>query len=185
MVVVGLGVYICLLLLANYLIKNEKFHIIHTMFTIIFISFSQIPLIYFAKLEGDLNVIVLVFGLIFTILMSVSMFLQVICDLLAYMNLFRTETKDKMFKIVSDPLEVAGNVLKSVWLLLFGIHLIQNNDYGIGLFVLIWGLLIVYYIRILIYYVTRYKKGISPNVIFINIETLLIFLILYIGTFVI
>ena len=185
MVVVGLGVYICLLLLANYLIKNEKFHIIHTMFTIIFICFSQIPLIYFAKLEGDLNVIVLVFGLIFTILMIVSMFLQVICDLLAYMNLFRTETKDKMFKIVSDPLEVAGNVLKSVWLLLFGIHLIQNNDYGIGLFVLIWGLLIVYYIRILIYYVTRYKKGISPNVIFINIETLLIFLILYIGTFVI
>ncbi|WP_204236845.1 hypothetical protein [Mammaliicoccus sciuri] len=185
MVVVGLGVYICLLLLANYLIKNEKFHIIHTMFTIIFICFSQIPLIYFAKLEGDLNVIVLVFGLIFTILMSVSMFLQVICDLLAYMNLFRTETKDKMFKIVSDPLEVAGNVLKSVWLLLFGIHLPQNNDYGIGLFVLIWGLLIVYYIRILIYYVTRYKKGISPNVIFINIETLLIFLILYIGTFVI
>lgn len=185
MVVVGLGVYICLLLLANYLIKNEKFHIIHTMFTIIFICFSQIPLIYFAKLERDLNVIVLVFGLIFTILMSVSMFLQVICDLLAYMNLFRTETKDKMFKIVSDPLEVAGNVLKSVWLLLFGIHLIQNNDYGIGLFVLIWGLLIVYYIRILIYYVTRYKKGISPNVIFINIETLLIFLILYIGTFVI
>lgn len=185
MVVVGLGVYICLLLLANYLIKNEKFHIIHTMLTIIFICFSQIPLIYFAKLEGDLNVIVLVFGLIFTILMSVSMFLQVICDLLAYMNLFRTETKDKMFKIVSDPLEVAGNVLKSVWLLLFGIHLIQNNDYGIGLFVLIWGLLIVYYIRILIYYVTRYKKGISPNVIFINIETLLIFLILYIGTFVI
>lgn len=185
MVVVGLGVYICLLLLANYLIKNEKFHIIHTMFTIIFICFSQIPLIYFAKLEGDLNVIVLGFGLIFTILMSVSMFLQVICDLLAYMNLFRTETKDKMFKIVSDPLEVAGNVLKSVWLLLFGIHLIQNNDYGIGLFVLIWGLLIVYYIRILIYYVTRYKKGISPNVIFINIETLLIFLILYIGTFVI
>ncbi len=185
MVVVGLGVYICLLLLVNYLIKNEKFHIIHTMFTIIFICFSQIPLIYFAKLEGDLNVIVLVFGLIFTILMSVSMFLQVICDLLAYMNLFRTETKDKMFKIVSDPLEVAGNVLKSVWLLLFGIHLIQNNDYGIGLFVLIWGLLIVYYIRILIYYVTRYKKGISPNVIFINIETLLIFLILYIGTFVI
>lgn len=185
MVVVGLGVYICLLLLANYLIKNEKFHIIHTMFTIIFICFRQIPLIYFAKLEGDLNVIVLVFGLIFTILMSVSMFLQVICDLLAYMNLFRTETKDKMFKIVSDPLEVAGNVLKSVWLLLFGIHLIQNNDYGIGLFVLIWGLLIVYYIRILIYYVTRYKKGISPNVIFINIETLLIFLILYIGTFVI
>ncbi|MCD8846679.1 hypothetical protein [Mammaliicoccus sciuri] len=180
-----MGVYICLLLLANYLIKNEKFHIIHTMFTIIFICFSQIPLIYFAKLEGDLNVIVLVFGLIFTILMSVSMFLQVICDLLAYMNLFRTETKDKMFKIVSDPLEVAGNVLKSVWLLLFGIHLIQNNDYGIGLFVLIWGLLIVYYIRILIYYVTRYKKGISPNVIFINIETLLIFLILYIGTFVI
>ncbi|MDT0703126.1 hypothetical protein RM652_08350 [Mammaliicoccus sciuri] len=155
------------------------------MFTIIFICFSQIPLIYFAKLEGDLNVIVLVLGLIFTILMSVSMFLQVICDLLAYTNLFRTETKDKMFKIVSDPLEVAGNVLKSVWLLLFGIHLIQNNDYGIGLFVLIWGLLIVYYIRILIYYVTRYKKGISPNVIFINIETLLIFLILYIGTFVI
>ncbi|MFU1789508.1 hypothetical protein ACM3BO_13135 [Mammaliicoccus sciuri] len=180
-----MGVYICLLLLANYLIKNEKFHIIHTMFTIIFICFSQIPLIYFAKLEGDLNVIVLVFGLIFTILMSVSMFLQVICDLLAYTNLFRTETKDKMFKIVSDPLEVAGNVLKSVWLLLFGIHLIQNNDYGIGLFVLIWGLLIVYYIRILIYYVTRYKKGISPKVIFINIETLLIFLILYIGTFVI
>ncbi|MBO1209384.1 hypothetical protein [Mammaliicoccus sciuri] len=180
-----MGVYICLLLLPNYLIKNEKFHIIHTMFTIIFICFSQIPLIYFAKLEGDLNVIVLVFGLIFTILMSVSMFLQVICDLLAYTNLFRTETKDKMFKIVSDPLEVAGNVLKSVWLLLFGIHLIQNNDYGIGLFVLIWGLLIVYYIRILIYYVTRYKKGISPNVIFINIETLLIFLILYIGTFVI
>ncbi|WP_311404504.1 hypothetical protein [Mammaliicoccus sciuri] len=180
-----MGVYICLLLLANYLIKNEKFHIIHTMFTIIFICFSQIPLIYFAKLEGDLNVIVLVLGLIFTILMSVSMFLQVICDLLAYTNLFRTETKDKMFKIVSDPLEVAGNVLKSVWLLLFGIHLIQNNDYGIGLFVLIWGLLIVYYIRILIYYVTRYKKGISPNVIFINIETLLIFLILYIGTFVI
>ena len=50
--VVGLGVYICLLLLANYLIKNEKFYIIHTMFTIIFICFSQIPLIYFAKLEG-------------------------------------------------------------------------------------------------------------------------------------
>lgn len=185
MVVVGLGVYICLLLLANYLIKNEKFHIIHTMFTIIFIYFSQIPLIYFAKLEGDLNVIVLVFGLIFTILMSVSMFLQVICDLLSYTNLLRTETIDKMFKIVSDPFEVAGNVMKSVWLLLLGILLIQNNDYGIGLFVLIWGLLIVYYIRILIYYVTRYKKGISPNVIFINIETLLIFLILYIGTFVI
>lgn len=185
MVVVGLGVYICLLLLANYLIKNEKFYIIHTMFTIIFICFSQIPLIYYAKLDGDLNGIVLVFGLIFTILMSVSMFLQVICDLLAYTNLFKTKTIDKMFKIVSDPLEVAGNVIESVWLLLLGIHLIQNNDYGIGLFVLIWGITIVYYIGILINYVTSHKKGIRPNVIFINIETLLIFLILYIGTFVI
>jgi len=185
MMVVGLGVYICLLLLANYLIKNEKFYIIHTMFTIIFICFSQIPLNYYAKLDGDLNAIVLVFGLMFTILMSVSMFLQVICDLISYTNLFRAETIDKMFKIVSDPLEVVGNILKSVWLLLFGIHLIQNNEYGIGLLFLIWGLLIVYYIGILIYYVTRYKKGISPNVFFINIETLLIFLILYIGTFII
>ncbi|RIL51020.1 hypothetical protein BUY93_06200 [Mammaliicoccus fleurettii] len=159
--------------------------LIHLMFTLIFICFSQVSIIYFENLNGQLNVYTLVLGLLFIFMMSVSMFLQVICDILLATQLVRNEIVDKIFKIVSDPIEVMSHIVKSIWLLSLGMLMIQNHYYILGVITLIWGLLIIYYFNILINYYTKQNRGIRPNTVFINGETFLIFAILFIGILVI
>ncbi|SUM37438.1 Uncharacterised protein [Mammaliicoccus fleurettii] len=185
MVLSGLIIYLVLFLYSKYLIKNEKFMLIHLMFTLIFICFSQVSIIYFENLNGQLNVYTLVLGLLFIFMMSVSMFLQVICDILLATQLVRNEIVDKIFKIVSDPIEVMSHIVKSIWLLSLGMLMIQNHYYILGVITLIWGLLIIYYFNILINYYTKQNRGIRPNTVFINGETFLIFAILFIGILVI
>ncbi|GGI03937.1 hypothetical protein ACFSQ2_05710 [Mammaliicoccus vitulinus] len=180
-VLLGLIIYIGLMIFSKQLILNKKFILIHFMFVLIFICFSQVPIIYFEKLHGYLNVFALVIGLLFILIMCLSMFLQVICDILYATQLLNDEIVDKIFKIVSGPLEIMSNIMKSIWLLSLGLLFVQNQNYIMGTITLLWGLLVIYYMNILIYYVSKQRKGIKPNVIFINIETFVLFVILFIG----
>ncbi|RTX92304.1 hypothetical protein CD108_00420, partial [Mammaliicoccus vitulinus] len=78
------------------------------------------------------------------------MFLQVICDILYATQLLNDEIVDKIFKIVSGPLEIMSNIMKSIWLLSLGLLFVQNQNYIMGTITLLWGLLVIYYMNILI-----------------------------------
>nr|WP_263314079.1 hypothetical protein [Mammaliicoccus sp. Marseille-Q6498] len=183
MILIGILAYLLLFVFARYFMKHEYFALIHFLFAFIFICFIQVPVIYFEKLHSEFNSLMFILGLLFTTLMSLSMFLQGICNLVSNTNLFSNHFMDKIFNIISDPIEIISNILKSVWLLILGFILIQNQDIILGLVVMVWGFTFVYYANIFSNYITKGKKGFKPNTLIINLETVVIFIILYIGAF--
>ncbi|WHI54369.1 hypothetical protein [Mammaliicoccus lentus] len=184
-VLIGLILYLMLFATYKFLLEKKKYTTIHFTFVLIFLSFSQVPIMYYEKLNSTLNTAALTIGLVFIFLISFSMFIQVICNILSNTQLVSEKYIEKIFKIASDPIEMIANIFKVIWLLLLGITVIQNANILLGILILISSLFIFYYVSILAYYITKHKMGFKPNVFTINIETFISFIILYIGLMII
>ena len=111
-VLIGLILYLMLFATYKFLLEKKKYTTIHFTFVLIFLSFSQVPIMYYEKLNSTLNTAALTIGLVFIFLISFSMFIQVICNILSNTQLVSEKYIEKIFKIASDPIEMIANIFK-------------------------------------------------------------------------
>src|SRR5699024_3710908 len=105
----------------KFLLEKKKYTTIHFTFVLIFLSFLHVHIMYNEILNRTLNSAALHIVLVFLFLISFSMFIQVICNILSNTHLVSEKYIEKIFKIASDPIEMIANIFKVILLLLLGI----------------------------------------------------------------
>ncbi|MGF3182850.1 hypothetical protein [Facklamia sp. P12934] len=185
-----IGILIFLLILFNFkkMTENNEYALLHLMQAIMYAMWLPLPFVLYQLLDSDILLVGSVFGSVYLILLVAGMALQT--GHIAFLAKYNEDKKisdsqtNYMMATLSHPYEGLVNVFKCIWAIFLGIIFWQNGEVVMAGWMFLFGLLIIYYLIIileasLIIRLSFFEK-VKPNTIFVNIETFLFFLTLMI-----
>ncbi len=188
MILGWIGVIIFLILIFTYqmLVKSNEFAFLHLIMTIMYAMWFPLPLVLYDLLNSDVLLVGTLFGLAYLFSLVISMALQTGHIAFITKNNKDYSITDKlgeyMMSTLSNPLESLLGVFKGIWAIFLGIAFWQNDEMLMASIMLIFASFIIYYLFIMLdtSLVKRVKlfSKIKPNPYFVNLETLLFFIIL-------
>lgn len=188
MILGWIGVIIFLILIFTYqmLVKSNEFAFLHLLMAIMYAMWFPLPLVLYDLLNSDVLLVGTLFGLAYLFSLVISMALQTGHIAFITKNNKDYSITDKlgeyMMSTLSNPLESLLGVFKGIWAIFLGIAFWQNDEMLMASIMLIFASFIIYYLFIMLdtSLVKRVKlfSKIKPNPYFVNLETLLFFIIL-------
>lgn len=188
MILGWIGVIIFLILIFTYqmLVKSNEFAFLHLLMAIMYAMWFPLPLVLYDLLNSDVLLVGTLFGLAYLFSLVISMALQTGHIAFITKNNKDYSITDKlgeyMMSTLSNPLESLLGVFKGIWAIFLGIAFWQNDEMLMASIMLIFASFTIYYLFIMLdtSLVKRVKlfSKIKPNPYFVNLETLLFFIIL-------
>lgn len=170
--------YLVLILSFQRAVQNKNYALIHYLLAFIYACWIIIP-IYYGQVFN--NTAITVSGGLYLIILIISLSIQGTLDVLIRIHPERERDLISLSEHVSSPYEEIANIIKSLWIFLLAIEYYSAMNYLWAVLLFISSLTIIYYILALMKSRIRTAfplKWFNPNPIFVNVETLVLFLIL-------
>lgn len=184
----GVIIFIVILFMFQKLMKSNEYAFLHLLMAIMYALWLPLPFVFYQLLDSEILIVGTVFGIAYLILLIAGMVLQTghLIFITKY-NENRTITESQgnyIMSTLSHPLEGLSNVFKCIWAIFLSITFWQSGQLLMATVMLVFGLFFIYYLLIILdaSLIKRLKlfEKVKPNLILINIETLLFFVTLLI-----
>ncbi len=183
-----IGILIFLIIIFTFLklIKRNEFAFLHISMAFMYAMWFPLPVALYELLNSKLLLVGTIFGFIYLMLIVITMTLQ--AGHLTFMlkhnpnNSITNTHGDYMMSTLSNPFEGVANIFKSIWALFLGFAFWSNGDVFLASIMFLFTSLIFYYLPLvvattLLEPIKLFSK-VKNNTFFVNIETLLFFVVL-------
>ncbi|TGN34842.1 hypothetical protein E4L99_12465 [Lysinibacillus sp. S2017] len=151
-----------------------------------FAFWMPLPIALYLYLDSSILLAGTIFGLLYVFMQLITMTIQAGHNIFVIKQTSRdatfNATSDFLFAAISKPFEAIANVFKSIWSLFLGIAFWQSGEHVFASFMFLFSLLIIYYFALAVKESLLHSNTVlskfKNNMIFTNLETLLLFILL-------
>jgi hypothetical protein len=183
---IGIFIYLAVIFLVKKLMKGNEFGFIHILFALMYAMWLPLPVVLYQLLGSEVLLVGSIFAYLYLFMLIISMALQT-----GHINYLvkRNEGKEiseaqgaYMMATLTNPFESIAGVLQSIWALFLAIAFWENGVIWMAALMVAFSLLFFYYLFMALdsSLVKRVKlfSRVKPNTYFINLGTLVFFLVL-------